>query len=523
MNRLDKIVSYVSPKTGAKRMAARYKTEAAERLLNSGYSHGGASKTKRSMQGWDSKSASPQDDIDVNLHLLRQRARDLAMNTPIGAAAISRNAINVVGSGLKLRCQIDHNALGITEQQAIEWKNHTEQEFALWAEQKNDHTGLNTFYDAQVIMLTGWLMNGDSLALAEYAEPDPNQPYQLRLHLIEADRLCTPGAYMGASQIVELPDGGRIANGIETDKAGRVVAYHIANRYLNTALSAKPLDWVRVEARNRANGMPNVIYVVKQDRAEQYRGVPLLAPVIEQIKQMSRYTEAEITAAIINSFFTAFVESDAPVNDFALGSPVAAQQQVDIDDEEMAYELGPGTINQLRPGEKISLADPKHPNSGFEAFSTAMAKLIGAAIDVPYEVLLTSFNSSYSASRAALLQAWQGFKTKREWFAADFCQPVYEMWLYEAVAAGRVKAPGFFDDPLKRKLWSGAAWIGPSAGQVDPVKEITAAQLRIASGFSTGEREAYEINGSDFHKNIDALRREQAELKEIFGDKGAEA
>jgi len=142
-----------------------------------------------------------------------------------------------------------------------------------------------------------------------------------------------------------------------------------------------------------------------------------------------------------------------------------------------------------------------------------LAKYIGAAVDVPYELLLKSFDASYSASRAALLEAWKAFRMRRSWFARDFCQPVYQIWLSEAVARGRVNAPGFFDDPLIRKAWSQAEWNGPSPGQIDPLKEVLASQKKVENGFSTRERETIELTGGDWNTNIETISRENELLK----------
>jgi lambda family phage portal protein len=171
--------------------------------------------------------------------------------------------------------------------------------------------------------------------------------------------------------------------------------------------------------------------------------------------------------------------------------------------------MGNGAINILQPGESIETANPSRPNANFDGFVNAMCRYIGAALEVPQELLQKSFQSSYSASRAALLEAWKMFKMRRAWTTQDFCQPIYEEWLAEAVARGRIKAPGFFNDPIKRKAWCGAEWNGPSPGQLDPVKEVTAATMRINNGLSTREKETQELTGGDFDRNIEQLAREK--------------
>src|SRR5699024_8997637 len=119
---------------------------------------------------------------------------------------------------------------------------------------------------------------------------------------------------------------------------------------------------------------------------------------------------------------------------------------------------------------------------------------------LPFELLVQHFTSSYSASRAALLEAWKMFRMRRKWLTQQFCQPIYEEWLAEAVAKGRINAPGFFSDPAIRAAWSGAEWYGPSQGQLNPLMEANAAKVRIQEELSTREREAAEITGESWEK-----------------------
>ncbi len=44
------------------------------------------------------------------------------------------------------------------------------------------------------------------------------------------------------------------------------------------------------------------------ERPGQRRGVPVLAPVIEALKQLGRYTDAELVAAVVSGLFTVFVK-----------------------------------------------------------------------------------------------------------------------------------------------------------------------------------------------------------------------
>ena len=132
-------------------------------------------------------------------------------------------------------------------------------------------------------------------------------------------------------------------------------------------------------------------------------------------------------------------------------------------------------------------------------------------------MLLKEFNSNYSASRGALLEAWEAYKMRRVWLVDGFCQPVYELWLAEAVARGRISAPGFLTDPIIRQAYLGSEWIGPSQGQLDPTKEVSAAVTAVENGFSTREAESIKLNGSEYSRNVDKLTTENEQLRAATG------
>jgi capsid protein len=106
---------------------------------------------------------------------------------------------------------------------------------------------------------------------------------------------------------------------------------------------------------------------------------------------------------------------------------------------------------------------------------------------------------------------------RREWFVDDFCRPIYEMWLAEAVARGRISAPGFFTDPALRAAYLGADWIGPTQGQLDPTKEITAEILAIGEGITTREQATIRLNGGQWDANVEQLARENEKLRTAQG------
>ncbi len=498
-----------------------------------GYSEAGASQFKRALKAFKAQSGSPQEDIDWNNKTLRQRGRMLYMASPVATSAIKTNRTSVIGVGLQFRSSIDRAILDMTPEAAKAWQRKTEAEFALWANRKQccDAIGVNNFAGLQQLALQSWLMSGDCFPLIKRYKTSPTTPYGLRIHLIEADRVATPTDTTGISGAMspsitegKAKNGNRIYDGVEIDSEGMIVAYHIRNTYPYQNTTEKT-QWIRVPAYGEKTGLPNILHIMDSERPDQYRGVTYLAPVIEELLQLRRYTESELMAALIQSFFTAWVKTntdptEVPINETGTGDVVGVSQISEVENistSENEYEMGPGTVLHLEEDEEVTFGNPKIPTSGFKNFVETVCELVGAALEIPRDILLKNYNSSYSASRGAMLHAWEAFKMRRKWFVDDFCQPIYEIWLAEAVALGRIKAPGFFSDPLIRAAWCGARWIGPAQGQLDPTKEAKAAIMNVDRGFKTHEQVTLEMDGGDREEKIEQLARENELLKNAGG------
>lgn len=515
-----------------KRKRAAPKGQGKKQIENSGYSGGGANLSSNILKSWFPVKLSSKSDIDRNLQILRNRASDEAINTPIGAAAINTSTLNAIGTGLTLFPRLKYRILGISPDEARDWSRKARQEFEMWASSKDcDIYRRNNFYDLQYVAYMAYLTDGDSFALFRRKMPTSWMPYSLRLQVLEANRVSNPllsgnTAPYGISSVEmrNTDNGNRIVSGVEVDDDGAIAAYWVSNKVPFDRIDVDGIvEWQRVEAFGPKTGMPNILQICHDVRADQYRGVPYLAPVIATLKQVSRYTTAELASAIVKTFFSLFFTQSATSMDVGdvLGNPYGSYEGESVDESHAPivdvgeYALGAGTLNALPKGVDVKAVDASNAQSTFKPFLDELIKQVGAALNIPSEVLTKAFTSSYSASRAALLQAWDEFKARRVWFARDFCQPVYEAWLTEAVATGRIEAPGFFDDPLIRNAWCNAEWFGPAMSILDPTKDVTGSHLRVLYGLSTREREAAEMTGSDYEDNLAQIAYEREKMQEL--------
>lgn len=485
---LDKTISYLSPQTGLRRFEARTRL-----AIAGGYT--GARRDRRQTSSWSAADGSADNVTLPDLPALRERSRDLLRNAPLATGAVSTVVTNVVGTGLKVQSHLDRDVLKpyfASEDEFDAFERNAERIFRNWAESQDcDITRCQTFSEIQNLVLRSVLESGDVFILKRYAER-PNRNIDLALQIIEADRVANSDF---------KADSGTLAAGVEMDTDGAPISYSVCNQHPTDYRNQKEKKFVKVPAFDKY-GNRQVFHIFNCIRPGLTRGVPYLAPVIESLKQLDRYTEAEIMSAVVSAMFTVFVKSE----DEEGLAPMTPAESGSVRDDD--YKLAPGAILDLQPGENIEIADPKRPNQAFDPFVQAVLRQVGVALELPFEILIKHFTASYSAAQAALVEAWKFFSARRKWLAIQLCQPIYEMVITEAVAKGLLKAPNFFSNPEIRSAYLGAEWIGPPRGQIDQLKEVRAAQTRIEIGVSTLAEETAMLTGGDWERKYPQILKE---------------
>lgn len=487
---LERAIAALSPAWALRRHQAR-----SVMAFTGGYSGAGY---REAMAYWQPGVGDANTDLIRDLRELRARSRDLVRNSPIAGGAIETQVTHVVGTGLTLQSRIDYDTLGMDDDAASEWQSTTERLFAAWAASEYaDAYGMQTFYELQDLAFRSRLESGDSfVVLASVKRND--WPFRLALQVIEADKVRNP------QNATDTPE---MIAGIELDQNSAPIAVHICSRHPGEYRIKADQKWTRVAIRG-STGRRNVIHLMRKVRPGQVRGIPELAPIIETLKQLTRYSTAEVDAAVNSAAMAMFAKMDQE----AFTDLFDDETRASYIDQAKRWDgtVRSGTVVNLLPGEEITSPVQNRPNPNFDPFVSAVMRQIGIGLNIPYEVLSKHFQSSYSASRAALLDAWRTFRARRSWLAAKLCQPVYEEWLADAVADGLIAAPGFFSDPLIRAAWCRSTWSGDGPGSIDPEKEARAARERMDIGLTTLAEEIVAYDGGDW----ETKHRQQVEEKE---------
>lgn len=443
----------------------------------------GASRSLRSLINWVTQIGSGRSDNPATeLRTMRSRSRDAFRGRLLARAALTRSKTNIVGTGLMCRVSVDAVALGISQEQADEYSRVLQSSFDMWAEDPHecDWESKLDFYGDTGLALLSAMLSGDCFVLT----PDDVREggvCGLKIQLIEADRCSNPN---------DRENTQLCHDGVQFDGVGRLQGYWFRSAHPGDT-TVTNATWTYYPAFGAETGRRRVLQIWNDvERPEQVRGVPFLAPILEPLQQLSRYGDAELMAAVVSAMFTVFIEREAENLDES-GNPTSPLQG---SGDLPKLGLGNGAIVDLGPGEKANTANPTRPNVNYDPFFVALVKQIGAALEIPLDELLLHYSSSYSAARAAMLQAWRFYTTRRWHLVQQFCQPIYNLWLDERVAAGAINLPGYAD-PIRRRAWQRCMWIGPARGAMDEEKEARAAQLRIQIGVSNEEMECAAMSG----------------------------
>ena len=443
-----------------------------------------------------------------SIELMRARSRDIIRNSSIGSGIIKLMNRGVIGDGLKLMPAMDAKVIGLSSDEVKQLEEIVEQEFALWADSSFcDTEQSNNFYNLQNLVFSSYLENGDVFVLLTNI-PNHSHNHSLSLNVIESDMCKTPRHMLSTPGVVF---------GVRKNKYNAPVSYFFRSNMPRSEMDAYSFfannfteEYREVPVHNKLFHK-QVLHIFESVRPGQTRGVPFLTPVLEEILQIERYATSELHASVISSKYTIFIKNES-------GMSMAPNNIEGISDHVNSSDiaLGDGSIVELGQGQDISIANPGRPNPQFADFIEFEVNKIAMGLGIPHEVLMQKFSSSYSASRGSLLEAEKAFAKYRKFFIDAFCKPVYERFFDDLVASGRIKAPGY-DDPIKRKAYLGAYWIAPKKSQIDEVKEVNAAIMRIEAGLSNKTVETMQLTGMKFERVLE-IRKKEIELEKTINN-----
>ena len=460
-------------------------------------------------------------EFGVDHRQLKINANRVYWDSTHASSALNRLVENTINTGLRLESkpQWDFLKVGVGSGEDLaeaqkKWTKKTESLFHLWAKSKrSDVTERNTFYQNQALISLLRHLNGEVFIRLKYSK-NSRAINPLQIQIIDCKNVRDPQDKTVAAQ------GNTIRHGIEFNSEGKEVAYYVWPNAKFDDANSKP---VRVPKYGPRSGRRMMIHSVGIEGSKYDRGIPTLSKVIHELKKISDYSVSEIQAALINAIIAVWIKpSDTRSSSTPMKGVTRKRSDNYVDEETPAYNnvadfKKPGLIVQnLKAGEEIHSFDTKRPNVNYSAFVDGVMASISSSLSIPLSVLNEKFEQNYSASRAEIIMFWNKIKMERANENADINDPIFEAFLAGAVSNASIKAPGFGDSQLLTLAWSNASWTGLNQPNIDPSREAKAVSERIAQGVTTRQRESQTYNGSNYHENIEVLKKENEALREAF-------
>lgn len=443
---IDQVIAPFAPRLARRR--------AAERMAYDQVRQFDAAAFGRRTQGWKRPGTSADAEIRRALPALRNGSRELRRNNKFAAAAIQQTVAHLIGDGIAPRAV--HADPKVAAAAQADWDS--------WADGPVD--GLNNFYGVQLLATGGMVEGAETLVVWS---PDDTGP-DGRVRVLEGD-------WLDSSKRVETQGAGRIDQGIEYDAKGDRAAFWLYDRNPGDLGGFGGMGGFGYGGASSRFDAAHVDHLFRQDRPGQTRGVPWLAPVMMDLRDVADLQDATLMKKKVEACLALILtppESGGPSTPFdnvdaSASAPVQGEPQRATD------TLRPGMVLRARPGETAHTLAPTSSGDGVE-FSKQ--QLMGVAANlVPYHFMTGDpSQSNYSSTRALSLPFWANLDTwQQHTVIPRICDPAWRRRMARlALATGD-----------KRFLAVKAVWAPPMRRQNDPIKDGAGELMEIRNGLKS--------------------------------------
>lgn len=442
---------------------------------------------------FDTSEGSADTELSTGLQKVRAKARSLGRNSSAMKRFIHLMQVNVVGpGGFHYQCRVrkQDGTLDVSLNKRVEdaWYMFCQSPLA---------SGKHKMRDLDRLAVASVCRDGEFFAEYIYDPTFKKYPDGVAIHPLEADMLDH------TLNTISTSTGNRIKLGVEMDDLDKPVAYWF--------LTSHPGDfgWTINNAKNRHRRVPaeRIIHVYDELRVGQSRGEPPTSSVVNTIKMLDGYREAEVTGRRVMAAQGGFIETDpgSPSNIDALSDGTES----DDEDSDLVMSLEPGTYRSLKPGQHFKVANPGGSVTDFADFDTQLKKDISMGVNISSMSLGMEVGGvSYSGGRTVTIEDRDTYKSSQVFFIDNLKEPLFREWLRMHMLRSDAQIPPskmaavIFNSTFRGRGWD---WV-------DPAKDIKANSEALRTRQTSLSRIAAD-RGMDIADLIDEIKSDEELLK----------
>lgn len=473
MSRALKALAWIAPRAALSRARA---FDALDNLR----AYDGA-KMGRRQNSFSAGATSANVEIGPALSKLRDRSREMARNTWVGARILDVMVGHAVGTGI--------NAVANTGSDRQD--RQLGDAWTEWCE-TSDVEGVNPFGAQQAIAARGMFEGGD-VAFRRVPLPGRDRrAVKLGLQLLEGDFIDharDQGVFEGQNSRlgVGLGDwGARTGYWLHTQHPGDF-SFQGGAPFLSQFVD-----------RN------DVAHLYRPLRAGQVRGVPIFAPILMTARDLTDLVDAVIVKARTEACFSAFVT----LKEGGAQTPIVGPGK---GNDPRVEEMRPGMVAYLGEGETVNFAQPTGSGQ-FESVWLSNLFAMAAGAGITYDQLTGDLRqANYSSLRAGKIEHRRLIE-QLQWhvLVPQMMAPATRWFTDSAMLAGVL--PGTHrGKPLGWRF----DYVMPAVEPIDPRKDLEADILAVRAGRLTPQ-EFISAWGQDWRKVVE----DTASFMKMLDDKG---
>lgn len=458
-NLIDRLVGYLDPARGVRRLAARSALQSYTATKKSRF------KRDRFTQGG---SGDEQTDR-YTLWELREISRELDRNNGMSIGIIDRAIENILGpEGVTVDPLTDDDILNTRI--AEDWSD--------WMANDADISGNLHGHQLLKKMLRAQYVDGDTFCQFDPVGRNGNGS----LRPFEGDRVLNPTGAVAAN-------GYPMINGIAVDPGtGAEKIYFVANDH--------PLNGSVSEIDGKAIPGSQVIKWANPRRMSQRRGVPICAPVVQEYDDIDDLLMFERIGAKLVAAMGFTVETEDP---YGMAEAFRLESGSAQSSDERIQAIEPGGVNYLKPGQKMTSVQSNRPSTNFSQFVQLLIRFVGLPLGMPIELVLLDFSQvNFSASRQLLHLAQLHFRSE-QFETGCTLSKIYKLWIAERVRRGIYPAL----PTITKHEWGFPGWPSPN-----PEEDNKATALGIGLKIDS-RHDACRRWGASFKRTLQLLKKEQ--------------